>query len=79
MSLPTTQRASLDIAPEDVHGSIFKQTVNLDSVWVWRTNCRQTHVAVGKHERDSLSLHFIAKFYSVGRGDKRHHLPFPCL
>ena len=34
MSLPTMQRASLDIAPKDVHGSIFKQTVNLDSVSV---------------------------------------------
>jgi hypothetical protein len=34
MSLPTMQKAQLDKAPRDVHGAIFKQTVNLEGVSV---------------------------------------------
>jgi hypothetical protein len=34
VSLPTMQKAPLDKAPKDVHGDIFKQTVNLDGVAV---------------------------------------------
>jgi hypothetical protein len=34
VSLTTMQKGLLDTAPKDVHGDIFKQTVNLDGVFV---------------------------------------------